>query len=122
MAIPIGIYPEWITVGPFMVFVTVTLTERTKLSAMEWSSVWLTGATLLFGFCLSVSPTYPAALFFVIVSVLCYLPTLYMPFYLREMDLCELPAPEGASWALRLYDPRLKRFYMMTVRTERLKK
>eukprot|EP01035_Chromulina_nebulosa_P038926 gene38926-52572_t len=114
VALPVAIWPEWITVGPFMFFITVTLTERAKLSLVDWVSVALLAVSLLFGFGLTVSPNFPTALTFVLLGTLCYLPTLYMPFYLRGVDLCELPAPEGATWAPSVYDPRMKRFYMMS--------
>jgi len=81
VASPAAIWPEWISCGPLLVFITVTFTGKASLSRMDIFLMVMFYLCILTGYLIIVSTTYATGVFWLIMSCLTYLPLLYLPFY-----------------------------------------
>jgi len=81
---PAAVWPEWLTLGPLLIFVTVTVVDKPRLSSHDWFFMTSFCLTLLTGFFIVFPQPRASAVFWLVVSCVTFLPLLIFPKYVKE--------------------------------------
>ena len=81
VASPGAIWPEWLACGPLLIFITLTVVDKPALAAVDWAMMISFFVCLLAGFLIIVPQSEVMGKFWLFVSVVAYVPTLYLPLY-----------------------------------------
>lgn len=74
-----AIWGEWIASGPLMFFMTASITDKVKLSRIDWFFIISFFLCLMAGFFIIIAEDHFVGTFWLIISFLAYAPTLYLP-------------------------------------------
>ena len=95
VASPASIWGEWASTGPLLIFLTITIDNKsvfTKLDIMIISCFFM---CIVFGFCIIPNQTIVSARFLLFMSFVAYTPVLYLPFYTyNDLKIQNTEAPE----------------------------
>eukprot|EP01041_Mallomonas_annulata_P012288 gene12288-25843_t len=90
---PAAIWGEWIATGPLLILITVTVVDKPELSRMDWMLMTTFFLCLVFAFFIIAEQSYAWGVFWLTMSVLTYLPLLYLPFYVTRKPV----RPDGSE-------------------------
>jgi hypothetical protein len=69
-----------------LIFITVTMVDKSRLTAMDWFIMVNFWICLVAGLAIVPKQPYALAVFWLILSCVTYLPCLYLPFYDSNLD------------------------------------
>ena len=81
VASPAAIWAEWITTGPLLVFLAVTINGKLHLNYIDWILITSLPVCVIAGAFIIISPSVAIGQFWLIVSIITFCPLLYLPFY-----------------------------------------
>jgi hypothetical protein len=84
VASPAAIWGEWIACGPLLVFITVTVDNKPRLTKMDWFMMVTFFLCLITGLFIIPPQPFGLAQFWLFVSCLTYAPLLYLPWYTND--------------------------------------
>ena len=91
VASPAAIWGEWLSCGPLLIFITVSLVEKPSLSRIDVFLMVSFYVCLLAGFLIIPTKDQSLGMFWLILSCVTYLPLLYLPWIGNdvEIDRCD---------------------------------
>mmetsp|Transcript_19791 Transcript_19791/g.27208 ORF Transcript_19791/g.27208 Transcript_19791/m.27208 type:complete len:730 (-) Transcript_19791:249-2438(-) len=118
VASPAAIWGEWCACGPLLVFIVVTLVDKSYLSKMDVFLIVSFFLCLITGFLIIVPQSIAMGYFWLTISCVTYLPLLYLPLYTRHHTGNIYAMPEDEDAFFKQYSERYtKRFNLSMVLT-----
>lgn len=81
VASPAAIWGEWAATGPLLIFLTITIDNKTAFTKIDVIIIFSFFMCILFGFFIVLEQPMQSAQFLLFMSFLSYSPILYLPFY-----------------------------------------
>ena len=86
VASPAPIWGEWMACGPLLVYITLTIVDKSALNRVDIFITICFWLCLVTGWFIIFPQPYESGMFWFLVSCLTYLPMLYLPFYSANSD------------------------------------
>ena len=114
VASPASVWGEWIAAGPLLMFITLSIVSKPVFSRMDWLIIITFDACLWAG--LFIIPKQPvgSGAFWLVVSCLGYLPTLYLPWLEVTGDSAVAAQLDYASSSQRFFQVLSTRYAQRT--------
>ena len=124
VASPAAIWGSWISTGPLIIFVIVTIDIKSNLNRTDWILMGSFLVCLVAGFCIILAQTIAIGIFLLFLSLTAFLPVLYLPFHTISSRnvYCESDSErmfqfgeEGDIRGIDLTDLKKKRFELSMI-------
>ena len=86
VASPAPIWGEWIACGPLLLFITLTIVDKSSLNRVDIFIMICFWLCLITGWFIIFPQPYESGMFWFLVSCVTYIPVLYLPFYSASSD------------------------------------
>jgi signal transduction histidine kinase len=83
VASPAASWAEWLSTGPLLIFITVTIVDKADLTRVDWLMIAALYVCLFAGFLIILQKSYENGVFWLCISCTAFLPVFYLPFHIH---------------------------------------